>query len=293
MNRMRLAMMTLMMAAAFAVGGDSCAASEPGWVGTLLYSRLTDNVWQIWQLDLASRQARQVTFTPGDKRHPGWAPAGRVIYCTSNQACFQSEPGSAGADLLLADLWPVRDAAWSPDGQWLAFSRFRTDLVDSANLWIADAEGDNRRVLTHAPGIQQHPAWSPDGTRLAYSGGQGPRSYELYLVTMDGMQTTRLTTNEAEDLFPVWSPDGARIAYSSNASGDYEMWVVGVDGANAVQLTHTPGLDTNPAWSPDGEWLAFASNRSGTMEIWVMRPDGSDQQLLEKVEGGACDPAWR
>ena len=266
---------------------------SPTLSGTMLYSQLTDGTWQIWQLDLANRRAQQVTSTPGDKRHAEFAPEGGVTYCTSNQACFQSRLGDARNELLLADLWPVRDMAWSRDGRQMAFSRFRTDLVDSSNLWLANADGANRRMLTHAIGIQQHPAWSPDGTQLAYSGGHGPGTYELYVVTADGARTTQFTANHAEDFFPAWSPDGKRLSWSSDVSGDYEMWIMNADGSGVVQLTHAPGLDSNPAWSPDGAWLAFSSNRSGKLELWIMRPDGSDQQLLERMKAGACDPAWR
>ena len=269
------------------------AGAEQTAAGKLLYSRLTDGTWQIWQVDLSTKEYAQVTFIPGDKRYPRWTPDGQVTYCTSNQTCFQNQIGDQRHDLLLSDLWPVRDVAWSPDGKTLAFSRFRTDLVDSANLWLADADGANRRMLTHEPGIQQHPAWSPDGQWIAYSAGQGYGTYEIYVIRADGTERRRLTTNTTHDFLPAWSPDGAKIAFSADAAGDYDIWVMDADGSHPIQLTQSPGLDTSPSWSPDGARIAFATNRSGMLEIWVMRADGSEQQLLERAEGGVCDPAWR
>lgn len=266
--------------------------SQPSMSGRLLCSRLTDGTWQVWQVDLASQMRHQVTFSQGDKRYPTWTPDGRIVYCTTNQACFHARPDEPSGGLLM-DLWPIRDVARSPDGRSTAFSKFRTDLVDSANLWLADAGGATRRLLTHEPGIQQQAAWSPDGRRIAYSGGQGHGTYEIYVVGADGAERKQLTTNQSHDFLPAWSPDGTRIAFSSDRTGDYEIWLMRADGAEPQQLTRSPGLDTRPAWSPDGTQMAFATNRSGVLELWVMAADGSDQRLLERAEGGVCDPAWR
>ncbi|MBI4598386.1 MAG: TolB family protein [Candidatus Omnitrophica bacterium] len=261
--------------------------------GKLLYTRLTEGTWQIWQKDLATGEDVQVTAIAGDKRCPLWGGNGQVAYCTTNHACFENTVGSQAHELRFRELWPARDLARSPDGQWLVFSKFRTDLPDQANLWVAKGDESNPRMITQEPGLQQQPAWSPGSTKIAYSGGQGPNSYEIFVVNADGTDRAQLTTNEANDFLPAWSPDGRQIAYASNASGDDEIWVVEADGSRQAQLTHSPGLDTHPAWSPDGRSIAFATNRTGEMEIWVMNADGSDQQLLLKAEGGACDPAWR
>lgn len=261
--------------------------------GKLLYSHLTEGTWQIWQKELATDQETQVTSIPGDKRRPQWGGNGQVAYCTTNYACFENTVGSQAHELRFHELWPVRDLMRSPDGKRLVFSKFRTDVPDQANLWVANGDESSPHMITHEPGIQQQPAWSPDDRTIAYSGGQGPNSYEIYAVKADGTGRTQLTKNQANDFLPAWSPDGKQIAYASNASGDDEIWVMDADGSHQTQLTHSPGLDTNPTWSLDGRSIAFATNRTGEMEIWVMNADGSEQQLLLKAEGGVCDPAWR
>lgn len=279
------------------IAGAGVARAEErptGLAGTLLSSRLTEGTWQIWQTDLATGTGSQLTSTPGDKRHPAFGPGARVAYCTSNQACFvMGDPGAGEGRPVLADLSPIRDLAWSPDGLRMVFARLSSELVDSTNLWLADALGSGRRLLTREPGIQQHPAWSPDGTRIAYVAGKAYRSTELYVINADGSERRRLTTNHAHEALPAWSPDGTRIAVASEMTGDYEIWLVNADGADPRQLTSAPGLDTHPAWSPDGRSIAFTTNRSGALEIWVMRADGSGQRPLEQAEGGGCDPSWR
>ena len=272
----------------------SFAQSQPTPNGQLLYSWLTEDTWQIWMLELPSQQQTQVTSGEGDKRYPSWESAGSIAYCTSNQRCFRAGLNGQGRELLLGDLWPMKDVAWSSDGRRLAFARFRTDLIDSANLWVAGADGTERRMITHEPGIQQHPAWSPDGQWIAYSAGQGYGTYEIYVVRADGAERRRLTQNQAHEFGPAWSPNGHQIAFSSDVSGDYEIWVLDADGSNLRQLTQSPGLDTDPAWSPDGQAIAFVTNRSGTLQIWLMNPDGTDPRpLVQQAGQPVCDPAWR
>ncbi len=264
-----------------------------GLSGQLLYSGLTDGVWQIWRLDLASDTRAQLTFSPGDKRHPSWLDNDSIGFCTSNQGCYRLSRLDGKERPLLQELWPMRDLVWSPVGGRVAFAKFRTDIIDNANLWVADVAGPTRKLITHEAGIQQHPAWSPDGKRIAFSGGHGYGTYELYIVDADGSGLRRLTTNTTHEFSPAWSPDGKQLAYSADASGDYEIWVIGADGSRPRQLTQSPGLDATPTWSPDGAHIAFASNRSGAMELWVMDADGNNARRVERSESGACDPAWR
>lgn len=265
---------------------------QPTFGGTLLYSRLTEGTWQIWQTDLATGQTKPLTASAGDKRAPSWGPEGAVVHQTSNQAAYTVSPSGSESRAFLTAWWPVRDLVWSPDRVWLAFSRIRTDLVDAANIWVADAHGDHPRMLTDEAGMQYQPAWSPDGTQLAYVGGHGYGTYELYVVNVDGTNRRQLTKNQSHEFLPAWSPDGRRIAFTSDASGDYEIWVVETSGARLTQWTHAPGLDTRPAWSPDGRHLAFTTNRTGTLEIWVMDAEGTHQRPLLAGEAPVQDPAW-
>lgn len=272
--------------------GPMGVAAAPAGKGTLLCSRLTDDTWQIWQLDLGTGRRSQLTFSPGDKRYPAWMPDGRVAYHASQHACYVVQGNTPGVPVF-KKLWPVSDVAWSPDGTRIAFSKYETGVVDLANLWVSDTGEQEPQILTHETGLQNNAAWSPDSRQIAYAHSHGYKSAEIYLLSADGSGRIQLTNNQARDFLPAWSPDGKRIASVSDRSGDYEIWVMNADGSIPKQLTDSPGLDTRPAWSPEGDKIAFTSNRSGTLEIWVMSADGTDPQLLEHAEGGVCDPAWR
>ncbi len=282
-----LVLVSLMLWPAMAQAEDRSSLT-----GKLLYSRLTDGTWQIWQTDLVTHARTQITSSPGAKRKPTWTPDGLIAYHTSNHG-YEVVSAGQTPEPFLKVFWPLIDVAWAPDGHSVVFSKLQTQLVDQANLWAADVAGKNQRVLTHEAGLQYDTAWAPDGKRLLYIGGQGYGNAELYVMNADGSGRLQLTHNQNRELSPAWSPDGTHIAFVSDASGDFEIWLSQADGSDLIQLTSSPGLDANPAWSPDGKHIAFTTNRSGVLEIWVMEANGTDQHVLERAEGGVCDPAWR
>ena len=112
--------------------------------------------------------------------------------------------------------WPVaigqfRDPAYSPDGASIA-------LQSSGALWTFTAAGKPERQLS-APGeIADNPAWSPDGTTVAFN-VQLVDISAIKEVNADGTGVTQLTNNAATDDFPAWSPDGKQLAFTSERSG--------------------------------------------------------------------------
>ncbi|HEV2763768.1 MAG TPA: protein kinase [Pyrinomonadaceae bacterium] len=148
--------------------------------------------------------------------------------------------------------------------------------------------------VTNNPAIDQHPDWSPDGKRVAFTSNRDGKP-DIYVMDWDGQNVRRLTHNTAEDFAPVWSPDGSRIAFTSKRDGNDEIYVMNADGSNQTKLTDTPAADSRPAWSPDGRRLAFASNRDSapdTFDIYVMNADGTAPKRLTDDPAFDSDPAW-
>ncbi len=158
-------------------------------------------------------------------------------------------------------------------------------------------------VLLDCAGVEQgmppqdalgmlEPAWSPDGTQVAFVSYRTGTS-QIWVMQADGSQLTNLTRTTSYERNPAWSPDGTRIAFTSNRTGNWDVWVMHADGSQPENLTNNPAYDADPAWSPDGRSLLFASNRSGAFRVWQMAADGTQpRDLLGRDLAGYVYPAW-
>jgi len=173
-----------------------------------------------------------------------------------------------------------------------------------------NADGSDSRSVTPRELVAAWPAWSPDGNKIAFAGGQqGPRN--IYVMNSDGSDAhplSRRTTGSAGGV--DWSPDGKEILFDAGPGREspWNIWVIGADGSNERQLTKTTDgkYSSRPVWSPDGKSIAFHSNRDGTatgligesavenaMEIYVMDADGSRVRRLTFNTSPDSHPDWR
>src|SRR5215207_4506767 len=184
----------------------------------------------------------------------------------------------------------------------IAFTRI-PDNVDTRDIYVMNADGSGKTNLTNTPGegdgVQElSPAWSPDGSKIAFGSVPDGVHFDIYVMNADGSGVTQLTT-AGEEFRPAWSPDGSKIAYDSYRDGNFEIYVMNADGSNQTNLTNTPGLfgegvqELRPAWSPDGSKIAFdrTSDSGNTSDIYVMNADGSGVTQLTTAEG-EHNPAW-
>jgi TolB protein len=155
--------------------------------------------------------------------------------------------------------------------------------------------------LTNDPGWDLFPAWSPDGSRIAFHRTQpgDPNDcipncvIDIYSMNADGSDVAQLTSN-GSSTHPDWSPDGELIAYAHDAGNAPGVYVMSADGSGQRDLTpDTTQFEAQPAWSPDGTMLAYAGAGDGGFDLAPMQSDGTGKHRVATVFGNDSLPDWQ
>jgi TolB protein len=174
---------------------------------------------------------------------------------------------------------------------------FPQDPPAPSQVFTINPDGSGRRQLTHVPAGKTagSPAWSPDGTRIAYvSNVRG--DLELWVMAADGSGQHPLAGDPGFAHFePSWSPDGRRIVFSRcNVEFGFTAWCdidrIDADGSHRRTLVGGNWLHERPRYSPDGRKLAFSSNKGGFEgAVWTAGADGGH---LRRLTAPALEGFW-
>jgi dipeptidyl aminopeptidase/acylaminoacyl peptidase len=158
------------------------------------------------------------------------------------------------------------EAAVSPDRTHVAFTFTPRDDLNRSEIRIADLATGEVRALTGTPRMHDRaPAWSPDGTRIAYA-SERSGFYELHLVGRDGGGGRQLTSAGADHCEATWHPDGTRLVAVRCVRGRGQLVVV--DAASGEAETLAPGgLWSGPHWTADGGVLAAYEDHATPPEL--------------------------
>lgn len=261
----------------------------------------------IWVMEADGANPRNLTNDDAQgpntqDTQPAWSPGGLAL------AYGSGDPANGPFDLwvITADgkhRWRLtHDAdaaqpAWAPRFFTIAFGSIRGDSAltkDGQDIFSLDLlTGEQRRLTTEGGAF---PQWSPDGSRIAFfSRRDGNGDAELYVMSADGSNQTRLTHNPANDFVSSWSPDGRRLAFARTDASGSQIWILDLTTMTETQVTNLPGLKVKPDWSPDGLYLLFHGTTAGTAdnEIFRVRTDGSDLLRLTTNPANDSQPDWQ
>ena len=160
-------------------------------------------------------------------------------------------------------------------------------------LRVMDADGENAKTITEVPGSIFSPAWSPDGSRIAYS-VQRDQSYPvIYVQNMSGGGATSLTPLRGSNLSPSFSPDGSKILFSSSFEGSAHIYEISASGGQPRRLTNWPSSEVQPSYAPDGKSFVFVSDKTGFNKPQIYRYEfGSGRTTKVSSSGYATSPQF-
>jgi TolB protein len=150
---------------------------------------------------------------------------------------------------------------------------------NSWELHIADADGANFQAALRSREPIISPAWSPDGTRLAYVSFETGKPV-VYVHTVTTGERKAVANFRGSNSAPAWSPDGRTLAVTLTREGNSQIFLMGADGSNLRRLTQSSGIDTEPSFSPDGQSIYFTSDRGGGPQIYRMPAGGGAAQRV-------------
>jgi TolB protein len=150
---------------------------------------------------------------------------------------------------------------------------------------VADADGENHKVIVESTQPIMSPAWSPDGQWLAYVSFEN-RVSGVYLQTVRTGERRLVSARVGVNGAPAFSPDGQRLALTlSGSGGNLDVWLLDLASQQLTRLTEDPAVDTEANWSPDGKSIYFTSDRAGGPQVYKL--DVAQHQRVERITFGS------
>jgi Tol biopolymer transport system component len=294
----RGAAIALLVAAVLATAASAARETTTAANGKLAFVRNGS----IYVVNANGSALKRLTRPLSEDYDPAWSPAGNRIAFARNCGIYvMNSDGKRLRRLTRPERLCAYEPTWSPDGSRIAFvKRRRAGGLNAGAVYVMGANGKRHRALTQRRLVSNsfddsYPAWSPDGSRIAFARttqeGTTPNP-SIYVINLNGTGLRELTRakESMSDSMPSWSPDGQWVAFGRRLAD--ESWVVGVVGADgsgdrSVKLGWRPPEERDPAWSPDGRRIAFMGGGIGLMD-----PDGTDRvRLTSHLRDKA--PAWQ
>jgi TolB protein len=149
-------------------------------------------------------------------------------------------------------------------------------------LQISDSDGQDAHIALSSPEPIISPAWSPDGTKVAYVSFER-RKPIVYIHDLPTGRRYILVDQKGNNSAPTWAPDGRTLAVALSRSGTTQIYSINVDGSGLRRLTQGTSIDTEPVYSPDGKWIYFTSDRGGEPQIYKMPAQGESAGAAQRV----------
>jgi TolB protein len=229
-----------------------------------IYDTLFRNTWNMFEG--SSLESRSPDFSPDGK----WMlfVSGVNIYKVRITKDWRVDDTSF---IKLTDLGRNFYPKWSPKGDLIVYdSNVKDDSISFYGISFMKPDGNEKRRIDVTEGDARQSDWSPSGDRIVYYGFfEESDASEIIIVSTDGSNLMRLTSDNFWAQDPAWSPDSDQIAFVKDTIeygiGEYYIYLIDTSGTKLRRLTQ--GYE--PVWSPDGKKIAFI-DLDFTGEYWTL-----------------------
>jgi len=288
-------------------GPDDSAPRFAPDSSVLLFTRREGAASAIYRVAVVGGEPRKMI---DDALAGDWSPDGKSIAFIRNRAgtdrfstlCIASLAGGEVRELAASTVEDYATPRWSPDGQWIAVTRFPHD-TSAGTILLVDPSSSERRVLGRREphGLLSGVAWVNGGDAVVYveldaitgvSLRRGAGAAAVVLQDVSGGEARVLLRNAhgACDTIDVAGP--GRLVFTEDVTRQnlQEVSLQGEEAGRAHWLTRGMSMDRQPSWTPDGRSIVFATDRSGNVDLWqLILPAGSLRRITDD-EGVDWDP---
>ena len=281
-----------------------CNDTDPMWVGSTVYFR-SDRAgeFNLFSFDLGTRQVEQRTQYSDFPILNASAGETNVIFEQAGFLHLNTPAANATEQYVIGvatdlvetrERWAsgdrfLRNAHISPSGARAVFE-FRGEIFT-----VPAEKGDPRQLTFSSTSNERSPAWSPDGSSIAYFSDEGGE-YRLHIGPSDGRGEVRHLTVEGHGFYedPVWSPDGAKIAYTDNS---WSIYVLDVESGRSTLVASEPLYGPfkllRGAWSPDSRWLAYTlGTGTGFRQVYLYSIAEGESHPITEGLGDVNEPVF-
>lgn len=228
----------------------------------------------------------RLTESEANERCPAWSPDGSTIaFAGKRDGRFGifTVPAIGGPEtrLTYAEA-PITGLDWSPDGRLLAYTFTYFEGRQPCLMLFDPATGEHRPLTDPLPPsmCDHKPAFSPDGTRIAFLRYGGRFDEDIHLVPAAGGEVIALTERQRWVTGFDWTPDGSAIVFGAAPDGRYRLWTVPAAGGPVTRLD-TPGeMVFKPSLAQKAGGMVY-EQLTCDCDIWSLRDDGPDAPAPE------------
>jgi Tol biopolymer transport system component/DNA-binding winged helix-turn-helix (wHTH) protein len=241
------------------------------------------------QLADRNQRVRRMTFFPEREEDASFAPDGKSFVFVSKHGgdglfkLYVMQTTGGNPVRLTRSTAEEQSPRFSPDGQWIAFTRKDEPELHSG-VWRVAALGGQESLLVADAALS---CWSPDGREIAFVRSLANGEFALMRRSLDTAVERQILSWPRFIDVPAWSPDGSQIAFICQES----LWVVPADSGSPRRITDTDVTVFSPVWTPDSKAVICSADWGGRKHLWSVPVDGSAPVPITAGSGSDLYPS--